>query len=408
MSYLGELRQHARPLSAASLGGGVSLPFFAYTNTVFSPHLIREFGWSRAQFALVGLTMLATLLVLPFIGRFTDRLGVRRIALFGTLLLPLCFGGYAMQQGSFGFFLLCSTLVLMIGAMTSPLVYSRLIAENFRQAQGLALTIMNCVPALLAIPAVPLLNWVIDTYGWRAGYLGLGGFVLIGGLIALLLVPAKAALDSADQIAPDSRPDSGPQPGDFALILRSKVFWIIFAGMFLCVLQTPLHAAQMNLMLMENGLTTKTAASVVSIYAAGTIIGRIGCGLALDRYPTHLVTAISMGFPAIGYFLLATDLNTMPMVVGAMFLVGISVGAESDLLSFLVARYFKLRIYNTTLSLLFVCSFAGSACGALAISGTLRLADSYSPFMYLVAVTITLGCLLFLMLPHSSEAERVG
>ena len=46
MSYLGELRQHARPLTAASLGAGVSLPFFAYTNTVFSPFLIKEFGWS--------------------------------------------------------------------------------------------------------------------------------------------------------------------------------------------------------------------------------------------------------------------------------------------------------------------------------------------------------------------------
>jgi MFS family permease len=98
----------------------------------------------------------------------------------------------------------------------------------------------------------------------------------------------------------------------------------------------------------------------------------------------------------------------MPVIVAAMFLVGVSVGAESDLLSFLVARYFKLRIYNTTLSLLFVCSFAGSACGALAISGTLRLADSYSPFMYLVAIAITVGCLMFLALPRPQDADRIG
>lgn len=98
MSYFGELRQNIRPLAAASLGGGVSLPFFAYTNTVFSPHLIREFGWSRAQFALVGLTMLATLLVLPVIGRLNDRFGVRRVALGGTLLLPLCFVAYSLRR----------------------------------------------------------------------------------------------------------------------------------------------------------------------------------------------------------------------------------------------------------------------------------------------------------------------
>lgn len=406
MSYWGELKVHARPLTAASLGSGVSLPFFAYTNTVFSPFLIKEFGWSRAQFALVGVTMLATLAVLPFVGRFTDKLGVVRIAMIGTLLLPLCFVGYALQQGNFLFFLLCSTLVLMIGSMTSPLVYSRLIAENFKRAQGLALTIMNCFPAMLAIPAVPMLNWVIENKGWRAGYLGLGAVVLIGGLVALALVPRKTA--SVPQTTQTDTPQEGPRQGDYRLILHSKVFWIIFCGMFLCVLQTPLHAAQMNLMLMDNGLTTKTAASVVSIYAMGTIVGRIACGLALDRYPTPIVTAVSMGIPAIGYFLLATSLDAFPVIVASMFLVGVSVGAESDLIAYLVARYFKLRIYNTTLGLIYVCSFAASACGALAISLTLKLTDSYAPFMFLVAATIMAGCLTFLMLPRSGEADRIG
>ena len=177
--YLGELRQNIRPLAAASLGAGTSLPLFAYTNSVFSPYLLKEFGWTRAQFALVGLTMLATLVVLPFVGRFTDRLGVRNMALIGTILVPLCFVGYASLQGSFAIFLAVSTAVLMVGSLTSPLTYSRLIAENFHKAQGLALTIMNCTPAVLAIALVPLLNLVIERGGWRSAYLGLGALVLV-------------------------------------------------------------------------------------------------------------------------------------------------------------------------------------------------------------------------------------
>ena len=45
MSYLGELRQNLRPLAAASLATGTSLPLFAYTNSIFAPHLIKDFGW---------------------------------------------------------------------------------------------------------------------------------------------------------------------------------------------------------------------------------------------------------------------------------------------------------------------------------------------------------------------------
>lgn len=404
MSYFGELRTHIRPLTAASLGVGTSLPLFAYTNSAFSPHLLKEFGWSRAQFALVGLTMLATLLVLPFVGRFTDRFGVRRVAMVGTVLIPLCFVGYAAMQGNFLFFLLISTAVLMVGSMTSPLVYSRLIAESFDRTQGLALTIVNCTPALLAIPLVPAVNWLIVHHGWRSAYLALGALVLLCGLAALALVPPHrpAAPGSAEAAARQ------PQRGDYGVILRSRVFWIMAGAMFLCVLQTPLHAAQMNIMLMDNGLTTQAAANVVSVYALGTIIGRIGCGLALDRFSTPLVTAVSMGLPAFGYLLLGTSLDGVTVITIAMFLVGLSVGAEGDLITYLVARYFNLRIYNTTLGLLFMASFTGSAMGALSISLTLKLTDSFAPFLYLVAGTITLGSLLFLLLPRSRDFVKIG
>lgn len=403
MSYLGELRDNLRPLLAASLGAGTSLPLFAYTNSVFSPFLIKEFGWSRSQFALVGLTMLATLGVLPFLGRFTDRLGVRRVALLGTILIPFCFVGYSLMQGSFAYFLAVSTSVLMIGAMTSPLVYSRLVAENFVKAQGLALTIINCTPAVLAIGLVPILNWSIETLGWRVSYLALGAIAFVCGMIAIFLIPRSVPKPGAGATMrqPTAR-------DDYRAILKSKVFWVILGGMFLCLLQTPLHSAQMNIMLLDNGLTTQMAANIVSVYALGTIVGRIGCGLALDRYSTPVVTAVSMGLPALGYFLLGTDLDTIKVITFSMFLVGLSVGAESDLLSFLVARYFKIRIYNTTLSLVFCCSFLASATGALSISLTLKLTDSFSPFLYLVAGTITIGSVLFLMMPKSRDMEKIG
>ncbi|MDE8654549.1 MFS transporter [Novosphingobium album (ex Liu et al. 2023)] len=414
MSYLGELRQNIRPLAAASLGSGTSLPLFAYTNSVFAPHLVAQFGWSRSQFALVGLTMLTTLFVLPFIGRFTDRIGVRRIALLGTILVPLCFVGYAVQDGRFGFFLVVSTLTLATGSLTSPLVYTRLIAENFARATGLALTIVNCVPALLAMVLVPLVNWSIEHHGWRTAYLGLAALTLLAGLAAVWLIPRDTG--AGHEAAPGANvPDMPavvelhkPAKEDYRTILTSPVFWVIFIGMFLCLLQTPLHASQMNLMLVDNQVSTQTAANIVTIYAFGTVVGRIACGLALDRFATPIVTTLSMVLPSLGFFLLGTDLNTVGVISFAMFLVGLSIGAESDLISYLVARYFKLRIYNTTLGLVYCVSFLASAIGAVGISRTLAMGDSFSPYLYFVSGTIAIGSLLFLLLPWSRERARIG
>jgi MFS family permease len=414
LKYLGEFRTNLRPLLAASLGAGTSLPLFAYTNSAFAPHLVKQFGWSRSQFALVGLAMLTTLFVLPFIGRFTDRFGVRRVALVGTLLVPLCFVLYALQQGSFYYFVFCSVAVLAAGSLTSGLVYTRLIAENFHRAQGLALTVVNCVPALLAMAIVPVLNIGIETHGWRVSYLALGAFSLVAGLVAVMLIgkdrPGHVEADPGTP-APDFpvTPElHRPAREDYRTILSSSVFWIIFLGMFLCLLQTPLHASQMNIMLIDNQITPQQAAYAVSVYAAGTILGRIICGLALDRYPTPYVAALSMILPALGLFVLGTDHNSMEVISAAMFLVGLSVGAESDLITFLVARYFKLRIYNTTLGLVFCVSFLASSSGAVLISLTLARWNSFSPFLFAMSVAVALGSMLFLLLPKRADFEKIG
>lgn len=413
MTYFGELRRNARPLVAACLGSGTSLPLFAYTNSVFAPHLVAQFGWSRAQFALIGLTMFATLLVLPVIGRVTDKLGVRRVALTGTLLLPLCFLGYAAQQGDFIYFAVVSTATLMVGSLTSPLVYNRLVAENFTRATGLAFTVVNCVPAVLAIGLVPILNWWIEAFGWRSAYIAIGVVALLAGLGAIALIP-KGTGRGKEPEAGVNLPDEPmaevhrPAGKDYKAILSSREFWVIFFGFFLCVLQTPLHASQMNLMLIDNAISTQTAANIVTIYAAGTVVGRIACGLALDKFPTPPVTAISLILPALGFFLLATDLNTVGVIAFAMFLVGLSVGAESDLTSYLVARYFRLRIYNTTLGLVFFVTFLGSGLGAVGISRSLAWFDSFSPYLYFVSGSVALGSVLFLLLPWSRNRPQVG
>ena len=408
MSYLGELRINIRPLLAASLGVGTSLPFDAYTNSIFARYLVQEFHWPRAQFALYGIVAVATVIVLPFVGRLTDRFGVKPVALVGTLLMPFVFIGYSQMQGSFGVFLFLSALKLCFGHMTSAVVYTRLVAESFVRAQGLALTIVNCTPAALGALAAPLLTWSIESFGWRLSYLAVAAFSLGCGIIALLLIPPRSAsIGKKTSPLPEPGETSGVRR-DFAIVARSGLFWIIIVGMFLCMIATPLQSSQLNIMLQDNGLATRAAAWVISLYAITTIIGRIACGLALDRFPTPIVTTVSMIPPALGFLLLATPLNSVSVIAFSMILVGIAVGAENDLISYLIARYFKLRIYSSTLSLLMGGVFLATATGSLTISASLKATDSFSPFLSLVSGTVLVGSLLFLLLPKSRAFEKVG
>jgi predicted MFS family arabinose efflux permease len=403
VSYLGELRQNVRPLAAAALGCGSGLMLMAYITTIFGPYLVEAFQWSRSQFALIGLSMFTTLASLPFIGRITDRYGVRAAASVGAVGVPLCLLGYSLMTGSFAVYFLISCTILAVGSFTSPIVYTRLVAADFKQARGLALTIVTIAPAIIGAIAAPLVTEINELYGWRIGYRVLAAFMLLGGVTALFLIPPH---DRAARQA--SREAMRPARTDFRIILSSRTFWIIAVAMLLCLLQTPLHASQMGMMLRDNSLGAATAAAMISVYGVGTVLGRIACGLALDKFSAPVVAFVSMILPALGYALLATPIDTTLVIGFSMLLVGITVGAEGDLMSFLVARHFKLNIFSTTLSLVYFSVYLAGATGSLGISLTLKLTDSFAPYLALMAVMIFVGSFLFLLLPKDGQFEKIG
>jgi predicted MFS family arabinose efflux permease len=147
---------------------------------------------------------------------------------------------------------------------------------------------------------------------------------------------------------------------------------------------------------------------MISFYGVGTVIGRIACGLALDKYPAPPVAFISMVLPALGYAILASPYDTPAAIGFAMLLVGIMVGAEGDLLSYLVARHFKLNIFSTTLSLVYFSVYLAAAVGSLGISVTLNLFDSFAPYLAMMVVTSIVGSAMFLLLPKAGRFEKIG
>jgi MFS family permease len=405
LTYLDELRQNWRPLAAACAGVGGGLNILAYAISVTAPHLVKEFGWSKSQFALVGLTMFTTLIVLPVVGRMTDIFGVKATATLGVLLTPIAIYAYSLMQGPFYQYLLISIGGLAVGSFATPVVYTRLIAANFHRARGLALTIMTCTPALIAAIGVPFLSDFVDAHGWRSGYRVLALFTFVLGCLSFLLIASGRRDDGARQKTTGSAAPKGLAV--YRRITSSTTFWIITVGTFLCTLQTPLHSSQLNLMLLDDHITIAMAARMVSVYAVGTIIGRLACGLALDKFPTYLVAAISMALPTIGYAVLASRLDTVPAIAVAMFLIGLTVGAEGDLMPYLVARYFGLDMYSTVMSLVYCALFAASSTGALALSLTLKLTDHFSFFLWVISFVMLSGSLLLLRLRGIPAADNL-
>ncbi|MET0364747.1 MAG: MFS transporter [Sphingobium sp.] len=403
MSYAREFRVNWRALAGATLGLGSGLSINGYTHSIIGPYLLAEFGWTKAQFALIGSIYILGMISIPLSGRMADVIGARVAILFGVLLYPLSWIAMSMIGGDIRLYYAINIFQLLLCSTTTTTVYSRVVAERFTSARGIGLGIMACGPAIAGAVGSPILAQYVASHGWRAGALAFAVFTLLAGIAAVLLIPAL--LRSRDATAPRRK-----AAADYGEIVRNPVFWLVFVSVFLCCLPYALAQSQLNVMLLEKKLTPTAAGFVISTFAVGVMAGRFGLGAALDRFPTHWVAFIGMALSGVGLFILASPVtHVAPLLVGVA-LFGISFGAESDIMGYAVARYFGMDNYSSVLGLLMAAAGAAMTIGSILLSITLARTDSYAPFMVIAGVSVFFGASLLLRLrsitPPAAETLR--
>ena len=401
MGYFGELRTNWRPLAAAALGIAAGYSLNNYLNNVFIPEMMQEFGWSSAQIALLGLPALMSIVCQPFAGRLADRFGVFPVALFGVTAGALVYLALSRIGGSFAWYLgLIVVQIAFFAAATGPVVYSRLIAESFDKARGLALGIAACSYSIAGAIIVPMLTPFVEREGWRSGYTLMALFTVLTGIATLLLIPRrKPRAESAP---------GGEAPTDYRAIFANPAFWPIVLGIVLCSLTIIMQTTQLKVILLKNGISSTGASSLISLYAIGVFAGRLVCGAALDRFPAHRVAMLVMGLPGIGLALLATGIPSLPVQGLAVLLVGLSLGAETDVAGFLVMRLFPVGVYSAVLGLLLGALSGSAALGSLILSGSLQLTGEFGPFLMFAAVSSLAGSWQFWRLGKLKPAAEAS
>ena len=373
MTYVGEIGAKWRFLVAASLGQGAGYPLTIYVSNIFTPHLLKEFGWARSDFALVNAAFLLGILVQPITGRLGDLFGVRRVAAVGVIAGPALFIGLSLMTGAlWQFFILTIMQLVLTSGAASTVIYTRLITKHFEHARGISLGVAASTAPLLAAIFIPWLSQYIDADGWRAGYVLLAVTTAIAGLAAIALIPCSS---EARRIEKYTR-SSGVTP--YGSLLRSRTFRLLVGAVLLCMLSFSLQTTQLKVILLDRGMDSATASSVIAMFALSTIIGRLVCGLSLDRFPPYVVAAASLALPGVGLTILAVGATPPGASMVAVVLLGLSLGAEADVWPVLVTKYFGPDVYGTALGLMLSAVALSTGTGALLLSLALKLDGGFT------------------------------
>lgn len=338
---------------------GISaLPF--YTLGVFAQPVADDFGWSRTM-VVSGLSfqMVGTVLVAWLAGWMIDRYSVRKIALFSQAGLALAFFLLALQNGSLWLWQLNWFMLALLGIGTSPMSWSRGIVEKFESGRGLALGIALSGSGITAFAGPPLIETIIEAYGWRAGYFALAGAITLVGIPSTWFLFRISGQQDAGSPAKITSLLTGLS---FRQALSTRHFWLILLAF--CTITFAISGTIPNLVPIMQTMGIRQAAYYVSLIGIAIIFSRLISGYLIDRFwaPGVAATLVLIAAGACG--LLSQGIAPAFAVIA----IGVAAGAEFDLIAFLCVRYFGMRAYGRIYSWLWAGFALATGMGSITIA----------------------------------------
>ena len=371
-----------------------------YTFAIFLKPLSAEFGWSReAVSAAFGIAALAVAACSPPLGWLLDRYPARRIILPCLTIFGCAFASLSLLTPHLWQFYVTFLVLGIVGNGTAHLAYSRVLTTWFRERRGVAFSILLGGGAVGAIVLPPIAEALIRAVGWRDSFAILGAAVLIVGLPCGSLVRARARATHAT-----SKPVSGATVSEG---LRSRIFWIIVAELFLISISQNGAITHLSALLTDRGISAGKAALAVSSMGAAILLGRLSTGWLLDRFFAPRVGACLFALSALGTFLLA-GAHTLPAGIEGAALIGFGMGGEGDVTPYLLSRYFGLKSFSTLYGFSWTAYAIAGAVGPVIMGRAFDATGSYGALLVqLAAVTLVAGGLL-LLLPRYRTTFAVG
>lgn len=366
-----------------------TLVFYAFG--LFIKPLTTEFGWNRETVSgAFGAASLSIAVFSPIAGRLLDRLGARRVLLPTLLVFGLTYASLAFLTPNL--IQLYATFILLgvVGNACGQMGYCRAVSTWFIHRRGLALALVMAGTGVGAI-AIPIIaQYLISASGWRTAFGLLGLLSLCLSLPLTMLLVREKTIDAAQS----NVLQSGVRLGEGLL---RREFWLVTITLFLVAFSINGAVIHLSPLLGDRGISARSAAFAVSILGGSSLLGRLLTGHLLDRFFGPRVSLILLSVSGCGILLL---INTHSVTVGilAAFLIGIGLGGESDVVPYLLTRYFGLRSFSTLYGFTWTAYAVGTALSSVLMGRIFDLTGSYQSLLTQLAVLtfVAAGLMLFM------------
>src|SRR6202163_1747282 len=279
---------------------------------VVLPVVQAEFGASRGAVSLAfTLTMLGFGLGGVATGKITDRFGI-----VAAMALSIAFLGLAYVLAGLSTTLWQFIAVHVLIGLGTSATFGPLMAEAshwFERYRGLAVTIVASGNYVGGTIWPPLVNWGMQTGGWRSTHIAIGIFCAVAMTLVLLVLRAQIG-----RAAPRSHDNAPPPRVDVRLSTNTLTVMLCIASISCCV---AMAMPQVHIVAYcgDLGYGVARGAEMLSLMMAFGIISSIGSGYLADKIGgirTLLIGSVAQAFALLFY--LFFDGLTSLYIISAM------------------------------------------------------------------------------------------
>ena len=399
-------------VSACAVGLFWGPPVTVFCFPVFLKPLMLDFHAGRAAVSLgFTLQLFAIGVGAPFVGWLIDRYGSRKVILVATSMFAcILLLNKPLSANLWRFYFFNIALGLVENGV-GPLPYGKLVSLWFDRSRGLALGLMMVGIGSGAMIMPSVAQQLIARFGWHTAYSVFGGavFFIAMPVVGVLLREKPQDLGLLPDGAPPKNVVAGSEvvvPGLSALNAWSTgTFWLMVCAFFLVSASVQGCVIHLAAMLSDRGTSSQMAALGSSLAGAAVLLGRVGTGYLLDRFFAPRVATVFFGGAAVGIGLLWMGGTATILFAGALF-VGLGLGAEVDLIAYLISRYFGLRAFGKVYSAAFAAFALAGALGPLIMGAGFDLTGSYhGPLASFFAATLVAAALMTRLGPYRYVAS---
>jgi MFS family permease len=211
-------------------------------------------------------------------GRAADRIGMRRVAVFGSLMTALGLAVSALGQ-TWALFVGSAVLIGLLGnsAHYPPLV--TYVSRWFDRRRGTAVALISSGQYIAGVLWPTVFEQGMTRLGWQATMLGFAGVVAVT-IVPLALFLSPPPPPSAAELAGGSaRRHSGGTPG----LPASLVHTLICLAAFLCCVPMAMPAGHLVALCSDLGIAPGRGAAMLSLLLGCAFVSRMFWGWAADR-----------------------------------------------------------------------------------------------------------------------------